>query len=200
MDITPSYLRNPFSETGLVTDYRNWQIPLGRRFRALKIWFVMRVYGTNGLKAFLRNGMYLGDVFADLVRSRSDLFEIVGRPQLGLTVFRVREGIISKGNATINEDGDVVPNGVQNGPSTSAVDEDPNSSASITKEVYERVNATKELFLTSSVVVGRYVIRLVSGNENAREEYVRIAFEKIVQVTEEVLKTRGFTSDSVAKN
>jgi aromatic-L-amino-acid decarboxylase len=50
LSIMPSYLRNEFSESGLVTDYRDWQIPLGRRFRSLKIWFVLRTYGVKGLQ------------------------------------------------------------------------------------------------------------------------------------------------------
>ena len=45
MSITPEYLRNAASESGQVVDFRDWQIPLGRRFRALKLWFVMRAYG-----------------------------------------------------------------------------------------------------------------------------------------------------------
>ena len=49
LSITPSYLRNDYSDSGLVTDYRDWQIPLGRRFRSLKIWFVLRSYGVSGM-------------------------------------------------------------------------------------------------------------------------------------------------------
>jgi glutamate/tyrosine decarboxylase-like PLP-dependent enzyme len=57
-----------------VTDYRDWQIPLGRRFRALKIWFVMRTYGIQGFKAHIRNHIRLGELFHSLVKSRPDLF------------------------------------------------------------------------------------------------------------------------------
>ena len=62
LSITPSYLRNEHSESGLVTDYRDWQIPLGRRFRALKIWFVMRTYGVEGLQKHIRGHIELGKV------------------------------------------------------------------------------------------------------------------------------------------
>jgi len=55
LDITPEYLRNKASESGSVIDYRNWQIPLGRRFRALKLWFVIRTYGVEGLQSFIRH-------------------------------------------------------------------------------------------------------------------------------------------------
>lgn len=55
LSITPQYLRNKASESGLVIDYRDLQIPLGRRFRALKLWFVLRQYGVKGLQSFIRH-------------------------------------------------------------------------------------------------------------------------------------------------
>jgi aromatic-L-amino-acid/L-tryptophan decarboxylase len=63
LDITPEYLRNKASESGSVIDYRNWQIPLGRRFRALKLWFVIRTYGIEGLQSFIR---HVSDFIFDL--------------------------------------------------------------------------------------------------------------------------------------
>jgi len=54
LTVTPEYLRNEASDSGSVIDYRDWQIPLGRRFRALKLWFVMRHYGLEGLRAYIR--------------------------------------------------------------------------------------------------------------------------------------------------
>lgn len=90
LSITPSYLRNEFSESGLVTDYRDWQIPLGRRFRSLKIWFVLRTYGINGLQAHIRKHIKMGEVFHDLIKSKSDLFDIVSGPSFALNVFTVK--------------------------------------------------------------------------------------------------------------
>jgi aromatic-L-amino-acid decarboxylase len=54
LSITPEYLRNAASNAGAVIDYRDWQVPLGRRFRALKLWFVLRHYGLEGLRAHVR--------------------------------------------------------------------------------------------------------------------------------------------------
>jgi aromatic-L-amino-acid decarboxylase len=172
LDITPTYLRNPYSESGSVIDYRNWCISLGRRFRALKIWFVIRSYGLNGMKAHIRKTIGLGDTFAGLVRGRSDLFEIVTKPGFGLTVFRVKS-----------------PHGASNGASGSSdrVVKDEVADG-LTKKISELVNTRGEIFITSTVVDGVCVIRVISANALAEEKYIRNAFDVIVRTTEEVLQ------------
>lgn len=90
LSITPVYLRNPASESGAVIDYRDWQTPLGRRFRALKLWFVLRWYGVEGLRAHVRLGVGLGELFESLVRSEQAL-ELAAERSLGLVCFRVRD-------------------------------------------------------------------------------------------------------------
>jgi aromatic-L-amino-acid/L-tryptophan decarboxylase len=89
LSITPEYLRNDASDSGAVIDYRDWQIPLGRRFRALKLWFVIRRYGVAGLQAHIREQIALTRQFADWVRA-DPRFEIVAPVALNLVCFRVR--------------------------------------------------------------------------------------------------------------
>ena len=89
MSITPAYLQNDASDSGEVIDFRNWGVPLSRRFRALKIWFVMRTYGVKGFKSYIRNHIKLGNFFASLIASRPDLFKIVTDPDFALTVIRI---------------------------------------------------------------------------------------------------------------
>ena len=91
LSITPEYLRNRASESGAVIDYRDWQTPLGRRFRALKLWWVLRHYGAEGLRAHVRGHVRCGDIFAGLVRG-DDRFELAAEPRLGLVCFRMRAG------------------------------------------------------------------------------------------------------------
>lgn len=189
LSITRSYLRNPFSDSGLVTDYRDWQIPLGRRFRALKIWFVLRTYGVNGLKAHVRKHIFLGEKFAAWVRERGDLWEIVAPPAFALTVITIAlPAPSSKG---------VLPNGmtdpkISEGIETSDVlpstgEEDRDHTNALTKEVYERVNSAGEIFLTNGVVKGIYAIRVVSANEKADEAHLRRAFDILVDMAEMVM-------------
>src|SRR6201992_3483367 len=91
LSITPSYLKNSFSDSGLVTDYRDWQIPLGRRFRALKLWFVIRHYGVEGLQHHIRRHVALAQQFAEWVK-QDDRFEIAAPTPLNLVCFRVKGG------------------------------------------------------------------------------------------------------------
>jgi len=89
LSVLPEYLRNAASESGAVIDYRDWQVPLGRRFRALKLWFVLRWYGVEGLRAHIRSGVTLAQEFAAWVRA-DERFEVVAPHPFSLVCFRLR--------------------------------------------------------------------------------------------------------------
>ena len=91
LSILPEYLRNQATESGAVFDYRDWQIPLGRRFRALKLWFVIRHYGIEGLQYHVRRHVELAQQFASWVSS-DHRFELVAPAPLNLVCFRHRGG------------------------------------------------------------------------------------------------------------
>ncbi len=91
LSILPEYLRNEATASGAVIDYRDWHIPLGRRFRALKLWFVLRHYGTEGLQHHLRRHVRLAQEFAARVRA-DDRFELAAPVPLNLVCFRHRGG------------------------------------------------------------------------------------------------------------
>ncbi|MGW0391584.1 pyridoxal phosphate-dependent decarboxylase family protein [Streptomyces sp. NPDC003042] len=89
MSTTQSYLREVTGDARDAPDYRDWQIPLGRPFRALRLWFTLRWYGADGLRAHVRHGIELAQAFAAMVRS-DDRFEIVAPGPFGLVCFRLR--------------------------------------------------------------------------------------------------------------
>jgi aromatic-L-amino-acid decarboxylase len=91
LTILPEYLRNQATESGAVIDYRDWHIQLGRRFRSLKLWFVIRHYGIEGLQHHIREHIRLAQQFAAWVREDSR-FEITAPAQLNLICFRLRAG------------------------------------------------------------------------------------------------------------
>ena len=87
LSVLPEYLRNEATESGAVIDYRDWQVPLGRRFRSLKLWFVIRHYGVKGLRHHIRRHVELAQEFAGWVEA-DDRFELAVPPPLNLVCFR----------------------------------------------------------------------------------------------------------------
>jgi aromatic-L-amino-acid/L-tryptophan decarboxylase len=91
LSVLPEYLRNKATESGAVIDYRDWHIPLGRRFRALKLWFVIRHYGLNGLRHHIERHVQLAQQFAAWVKADAN-FELAAPVPLNLVCFRHRGG------------------------------------------------------------------------------------------------------------
>ncbi|MCY4339727.1 MAG: pyridoxal-dependent decarboxylase [Gammaproteobacteria bacterium] len=89
LSILPEYLLNEATQSGAVFDYRDWQIPLGRRFRALKLWFVLRYYGVEGLQYHIRRHIELTRLLAEWIAADEN-FEIVAPAPFNLICFRHR--------------------------------------------------------------------------------------------------------------
>ena len=85
----PEYLRNQATESGAVFDYRDWHIQLGRRFRSLKLWFVIRHYGVEGLRHHIRQHVALAQEFTGWIQA-DDRFELAAPTPLNLVCFRLR--------------------------------------------------------------------------------------------------------------
>jgi aromatic-L-amino-acid decarboxylase len=88
LSVQPEFLRNAATESGAVLDYRDWHPQLGRRFRALKLWAVLRWYGAEGLRAHIRRHVELAAELADLIAA-DPRFELVAPHPLGLVCFRL---------------------------------------------------------------------------------------------------------------
>ncbi|MCL4193380.1 MAG: aspartate aminotransferase family protein, partial [Thermoguttaceae bacterium] len=91
LSVLPEYLRNQASESGAVIDYRDWQVPLGRRFRSLKLWFVLRSFGVEGIQERIRRHIGLAREFAGWVAD-DPRFELAAPAPLALVCFRHRGG------------------------------------------------------------------------------------------------------------
>ncbi|NOR35007.1 MAG: aspartate aminotransferase family protein [Bacteroidales bacterium] len=89
--VLPEYLRNKETDAGTVIDYRDWHVQLGRRFRPLKLWFVIRHYGLEGLQYHIRQHVKLAQEFASWVADDPD-FELASPAPLNLVCFRHRAG------------------------------------------------------------------------------------------------------------
>lgn len=88
MAVLPEYLRNKASEGG-ATDYKDWHVQLGRRFRALKLWFVIRTYGVTGLQQYIRTHVANATGLETKLRADSRV-EVLSR-SLSLILFRIRD-------------------------------------------------------------------------------------------------------------
>jgi len=108
LSVLPEYLRNQATESGAVIDYRDWQIPLGRRFRSLKLWFVLRHYGLEGLEFHIREHVRLAHEFAGWVNS-DKRFELAAPAPLNLVCFRLQSGDSDNQRLmdALNESGDL---------------------------------------------------------------------------------------------
>ncbi|KAJ4164921.1 hypothetical protein LMH87_006574 [Akanthomyces muscarius] len=156
LSIKPAYLRNEFSDSDLVTDYRDWQIPLGRRFRSLKLWFVLRSYGVEGLRAHVRRGIELGQSLDAKLAARPDLFTLFTRARFALVSFRVVGATEDERNAR-------------------------------TERLYETLNASGRVYLTSTVVNGTFAIRVSTSTAAVQEEHVQATFDLIAKEAEALL-------------
>jgi aromatic-L-amino-acid decarboxylase len=91
LSILPSYLPNTASADGAVIDYRDWHVPLGRRFRALKLWWVIRSYGAEGIRSLVREHVRLASELAWRIE-RDDRFHLFAPHPFGLVCFTHRDG------------------------------------------------------------------------------------------------------------
>jgi aromatic-L-amino-acid decarboxylase len=85
--VLPEYLRNKETDAGTVIDYRDWHVQLGRRFRSLKLWFVIRHYGVEGLQHHVRQHIKLAQEFAGWI-AEDPHFELASPAPLNLVCFR----------------------------------------------------------------------------------------------------------------
>jgi aromatic-L-amino-acid decarboxylase len=145
--LIPSYLQT--AEGGTVENYMDWGPQLGRRFRALKLWMVLRAFGRSGIEGRLREHMRLGRTFAEWVDADPDWERIAPVP-FSTVVFRLR-------------------------PRTWEAD-DPRLDG-LNERLLEAVNASGEVFLSHVVLRGRYAIRLAIGNIRTEERHVHRAWE-----------------------
>ena len=144
---TQEYLRTAYDAD--VVNFRDWGIQLGRRFRALKLWFVIRSYGVEGLRAMIRRHVALARELAGWIEREPD-FEVVAPVPFGLVCFRWRPA----------------------GRSEHELD-------ALNARLMAAVNAGRERYLTHTRLGGRYVIRLVVGQWGTGREHVAAAWESI---------------------
>ncbi|PHN05527.1 pyridoxal phosphate-dependent decarboxylase family protein [Flavilitoribacter nigricans] len=154
-EVLPEYLKT--KSRGLVNDYRDWGIPLGRRFRALKLWFVIRSFGMEGLRKKLRHHIALNEKFAAAIGEHPE-FELVIPPFLNYCAFRW------------------VPQNETDEARLNACNE----------QLLDTINKSGKLFLSHTKIGGKYVLRMVIGQTYVEERHVLQALEILREATKMV--------------
>ncbi|PUZ50057.1 hypothetical protein GQ55_6G028800 [Panicum hallii var. hallii] len=161
LETNPEYLKNDASESGTVTDLKDMQVGVGRRFRGLKLWMVMRTYGAAKLQEHIRSDVAMAKMFEDSVRS-DDRFEVVVPRNFALVCFRIK-------------------------PSRGMTEEDADEA---NRELMERLNRTGKAYLAHTVVGGKFVLRFAVGSSLQEERHVRSAWKLIKKTTAEIMQEK----------
>jgi aromatic-L-amino-acid decarboxylase len=147
-EIMPEYLKTP--EDQRVKNYRDWGIPLGRRFRALKLWFVMRSFGLEGLKEKLRHHLSLAQTLKEEMKQHNS-FELMAPVPLNTICFRFHPKHI----------------------------DDEKKLDELNQKLLEQIQQSGKLFLTHTKLDGKYTIRIVLGNTSLEKNHVDSAWKLI---------------------
>jgi aromatic-L-amino-acid/L-tryptophan decarboxylase len=148
--LVPEYLTTP--EAGVV-NYMDYGLQLGRRFRALKLWFVLRHFGAQGIREQLRRHIALAAEFASWVRAEPD-WEVMAPHPLSIVCFRCAPAQLDEAQRD-----------------------------ALNAEILRDLNATGEVFLSHTKVGGRYALRLAIGNLRTQRVDVEHAWRLLRRVT-----------------
>nr|AZM69446.1 tyrosine decarboxylase [Asarum sp. XW-2018] len=146
LSTNPEYLKNKASQANTVVDYKDWQIPLGRRFRSLRLWMVMRLYGLKNLQSYIRGHIKLAIQFEELVVA-DPRFEVVVPRTFSLVWFRL-----------------LPPQ------------DDEDNGYRLNYSLLESVNASGKLFMSHTVLSGKFILRFAVGAPLTEEKHVREAW------------------------
>ncbi|TYI19628.1 hypothetical protein ES332_A07G177700v1 [Gossypium tomentosum] len=147
LSTNPEYLKNKASQANMVVDYKDWQVPLGRRFRSLKLWMVLRLYGLENLQCYIRNHIKLAKHFENLI-AQDPRFEVVTPRIFSLVCFRL------------------LP-----------VRNDESHGNKLNHQLLDAVNSTGSAFISHTVLSGKYILRFAVGAPLTEEKHVNAAWK-----------------------
>ncbi|CAA7259160.1 unnamed protein product [Cyclocybe aegerita] len=173
LDITPTYLRTKHGDAGTVIDYRNWHLSLGRRFRSLKLWFVLRGFGVEGFRTYIRRCIELNNLFAQQVKT-SEHLQLVTKPSLALTVFRLIPRPVSPDQPKF---------------SLGPLNE-------LNRIFFGRLSARDDIMLTQTSLNGIFCVRLAVGAARTTEEHVQQAYDIVSKEAKVALESWEQTANT----
>ncbi|XP_021802943.1 tyrosine/DOPA decarboxylase 1-like [Prunus avium] len=191
LSANPEFLRNKPTDSKQVVDYKDWQIALSRRFRAMKLWLVLRSYGVVNLRNFLRSHVKMAKLFEGLV-AMDQRFEIVVPRNFSMVCFRVSPWVAtSKGTPTTPTSNSFHQNGIE--------DNVEKCTNEVNCKLLEAINASGRVFMTHAVVGGMYVIRCAVGVTLTEEKHIAMAWKVVQEHADVILKNHGDDGDAKLK-
>lgn len=157
-EILPEYLKT--KTRGVVNDYRDWGIPLGRRFRALKLWFVIRSFGMDAIRERLREHIKLNEYFAEEMEA-SPHFEIMFPPFLSFTGFRLKINGVNE-LEKINQ---------------------------LNDQFLQKINQSGDLYLSHTRIDGAYIIRMIIAQTYVEKRNIDFAVNTLNQAAKKMIDT-----------
>lgn len=157
--LVPEYLKSGAAQS--VNDYSNWGIQLGRRFRALKLWYVIRAFGVEGLREKVRYHLKLAQLLKDKIDCNPH-FERMAPVSLNLVCFRY------------------IPTGIDDAAELDRFNE----------QLLKLLNASGKMYLSHTRLNDRYVLRMVTGQTNTTERHVLEAWESIESEAQKLALTQ----------
>jgi len=165
--LTPEYLKT--TEDALVENMMDYGIQLGRRFRSLKLWFVLRYFGTEGIKARLREHIALAQYFALLVDEHPE-FELLAPVEFALVCFRWKPRFLDNAHYSTEERERLIE--------------------TLNTALEERVCASGEMFIVHTKLHNAYTLRFAVGNLHTTQAHVKQAFARLVETAQTIIAER----------
>jgi aromatic-L-amino-acid/L-tryptophan decarboxylase len=147
-EILPEYLKT--RTRGKVNDYRDWGVPLGRRFRALKLWSVIRTYGTDGLREKVRYHIGIASQLKGMIQKEPD-FELLAPVIISVVCFRFKPAGYSEDQLN-----------------------------SLNEQLNHMLNDSGKIYLSHTVLNGKYTLRMVTAQTNVTFSHVEKAWVLIM--------------------
>ncbi|KAJ2235888.1 hypothetical protein H4R99_005692 [Coemansia sp. RSA 1722] len=167
LSIHREYLPRVKGDTSFVKDYRDWQAPLGRRFRSLKLWFVMRMYGAAGIRAHIRSHVTQAKWLEEKL-IEDGRFEIMAPVIFGLVVFRVRPSAIHAAHENTV---------------------DPDTVNKINTDLVKAIQTDNRVFLVGTKIKGNDVVRAAIGSSIGTQKNVDLLLQVILKLTTKVISS-----------
>ena len=155
LEIHPEYLKTSSKN---IKNYKDWSIQLGRRFRALKLWFVIRSYGINGIKKYLKNHINLAKYLKDIILNDEN-FELTTKQNMNMINFRFNPKK-SKNNSEINK---------------------------LNIRLIDKLNKTGKIYLSHTMINNIYSIRMPIGSTTVGIENIKSSWKLIKKTSQNII-------------